>query len=84
MQPQPELEFERSPCPRCGAVDIDDANGKCRPSQDETGEYWCAGEFGDGGENDGYSIRPTAASLAALNEWCQLEGRRNWQQRNGK
>mgnify|MGYP003392964779 CR=1 FL=1 len=65
----PKVEYERAPCPRCGAVDMEDAGDKCRPSQDQTGEYWCSGEFGDGGDNDGYSIKPTAAYIAALDAW---------------
>ena len=75
-EPQPDLRYERAPCLRCGAVDVEDAGGKCKPRQDDTGEYNCAGEFGDGGDNDGYSIRPTATSLAELDAWIDREARR--------
>ncbi len=63
--PIPELKFTREPCHRCGAADMDEAETKCRPHTDQTGEYWCGAEFDD----DGYAIAPTAESLAAQDQW---------------
>lgn len=70
MKPQPALAFEPAPCPTCGAVDESQAETLCRPSQDQTGEYSCAGEFDDAGR----AVRPTAASLAALDAWYEQAG----------
>jgi hypothetical protein len=37
----------------------------CKPSTDDTGEVSCVGEF----NAQGFSIQPTAASLAAIDRW---------------
>jgi hypothetical protein len=71
--PMPEVLWEPAPCAQCGAVDMDDANAKCRPSTDDTGERYCAGEFND----DGISVQPTAASLVILNAWCAANADRS-------
>jgi hypothetical protein len=54
MNKAPELVMIPTPCPECGAIDMDEANEKCRPRTDETGERLCGGEFND----DGVSVRP--------------------------
>lgn len=64
--PMPAVEFEPRPCPSCGATTVYEAETLCRPSQDQTGEYDCAGEFDDAGR----AVRATAASLAAIDAWC--------------
>jgi hypothetical protein len=57
----PPLVYVPAPCPGCGAVNMDEANDKCRPTTDETGERSCSGEFND----DGVSVQPTKESLDA-------------------
>jgi hypothetical protein len=59
------LVYVPTPCPGCGAIDMDDANDKCRPSSDETGEVFCSGEF----DESGISVQPTAESLAEMDAW---------------
>lgn len=65
------LVFVPAPCPSCGAVDMDDANEKCRPSSDQTGERYCNGEFNDAG----FSVQPTPESIADLDRWCDEQAR---------
>lgn len=65
IEPRPEIVFERAPCPKCGALDEDQAGRLCQPSCDETGEYSCIGEF----DEMGCSVQPTEASLKALDDW---------------
>lgn len=64
-QPAPREQYERGPCPTCGALTEDEAGDKCTPNFDETGEAWCQGEF----DAEGFSVCVTAASVAAMDEW---------------
>lgn len=66
--PMPDLQFAPAPCPQCGAINEDEANDKCTQTQDQTGEYSCAGEFNDAGQ----SIQATEASLAAMDQWIDV------------
>jgi hypothetical protein len=69
MNKAPELVMIPTPCPECGAIDMDEANEKCRPRTDETGERLCGGEFND----DGVSVQPSPESLAAFDKhWADL------------
>ena len=69
--PEPKIEYERGPCPTCGARTEIEAMGRCTPSSDETGEYYCAA-----GEPDaqGFFTVPTAASEAANVAWWKAHG----------
>ena len=67
-EPMPEMQFEEVPCSKCGAITEKQAETTCRPRQDITGEYVCPGEF-----QNGRSVRPTAAGIAALDAWCTRE-----------
>lgn len=51
-----------APCPQCGAATEKEAGKICRQTSDQTGEYWCAGEF-----KGGVSVQPTPESVAAAN-----------------
>lgn len=66
-----ELEFERRPCPDCGAETDVEAETKCRPSRDATDEWVCAAEKTDA---EGFFIFPTAESLARYCDWFSSEG----------
>lgn len=68
-EPMPSYTWAAAPCPDCGALDMDEANEKCRPTSDETGERYCGGEFNDAG----ISVQPTAESLAAIDAWIARE-----------
>ncbi len=35
-------EFIPAPCPQCGARTIKEAEQKCRPTQSQCGDYYCA------------------------------------------
>lgn len=59
------LVFVPTPCLRCGARNEDEAGTMCRPSSDETGERYCAGEFDD----DGVSVQATPESIAEMDAW---------------
>ena len=59
------LVFVSAPCPRCGALNEDEANTKCRPVSDETGERYCGGEF----NKPGVSVQPTTESIAEMDAW---------------
>lgn len=60
--PMPSLVFSPAPCPCCGAINEDEASRKCKPSQDQSGEYECPGEF----NKEGRSIVASAESLAGM------------------
>lgn len=69
----PPLEYERAQCPVCQAETVEQAAARCQQQSDETGERWCKG----GMEDDGtHLIRPTLASLSAINAWCDREAER--------
>lgn len=58
------LRLVRKPCSKCRAANQATAATRCRPTQDETGEYSCpAGEHTD---DDGYFLEPSAASLREM------------------
>lgn len=63
--PMPSLVYTLAPCPGCGAVREEEAETKCRPSTDQTGERNCPGEF----DRDGNSIQPSKESLDAFDRW---------------
>lgn len=69
--PMPPLKYEAAPCPQCGACGEEEANELCQQVQDQTGEYYCDGEF----DANGVSIQPTAESLAAQERWYEEQGR---------
>ena len=62
---QAGLGFVPAPCPQCGARNEDEANGLCKQTQDQTGEYNCAGDFNE----QGISVQPTPESIAAMDAW---------------
>lgn len=57
-------QTKRSACPKCGAKNEKQAETKCRPSQDETGEYSCPGSDGMV-DAQGWFLGPTKAAEAA-------------------
>lgn len=59
-----ELRLVRKACPRCGAANEATASTRCRPVQDQTGEYDCPA--GDHTDADGYFLSPSAASLREM------------------
>lgn len=71
--PQPRPEYEPAPCPQCGALNATQAETMCKQTQDWTGEYTCDGEFNE----QGVSVAITAASLKALDDWCDRMGRKD-------
>ncbi len=69
-EPMPKIEYAPAPCPGCGARTFKEAETMCRPTSDETGERSCAGtDCPEPAPND-LLMFPTAASLAALDAWC--------------
>lgn len=62
---RPEIRYMNAPCPRCNARDIDEAGDMCRPTTDETGESYCAGQF----NKHGMSEVQTPDSIAQLEAW---------------
>lgn len=71
-EPMPEIRYKRGPCITCGARTERQAETKCQPTQDQTGEWSCAGDF----DVTGWSRVPTAESIRELDAWCDREGRR--------
>lgn len=66
-RPCPAPEYELAPCPKCGARTEGEAETACKPRPDVTDEYVCPGEF----NSDGWSVRTTAASQKAIDDWCE-------------
>jgi hypothetical protein len=64
----PPLRYERTPCHACGAATEAEAETKCRPSSDETGESWCGTDF----DAEGYAVSPTTESLQAQDAWIGI------------
>lgn len=62
---KPSLIYVRGPCINCGAVDEVEAETKCRPVTDQTGEWYCDADF----DAEGFSIIPTEESLKALDAY---------------
>lgn len=67
------LVFKRAPCSKCGAKTVTEAEKKCIPVQDQTGEYTCPGIDEDA---DGYFQSPTTASIKAMDQWIDAKARR--------
>src|SRR5262245_20749678 len=63
--PVPSLRFERAPCCTCGAASETEAETKCRPTSDESGEKHCGTDF----DGSGFAITATAASLDVMDAW---------------
>lgn len=57
-------QTKRSACPKCGARTEKQAETKCRPSQDETGEYSCPGSEATV-DAQGWFLGPTKAAEEA-------------------
>lgn len=70
-EPMPALIQERATCPLCGAATLEEAGTRCQQGSDETGEYYCKGGMDEDAE--GFLTRPTAASIKALDDWCDRE-----------
>lgn len=64
----PELKYQRAACHFCGAVTELEAETKCKPTTDETGERYCGSDF----DAEGFSVTPTQESLAAQNAWIDI------------
>lgn len=74
--PMPKLQYEHAPCPDCGAWSARDAENKCKATQGQDGDYHCAAT--DCKEDAaGNFLFPTAASVAALDQWYDAEGRKD-------
>lgn len=41
MTEKPPAEWIKGPCPDCGAVTLKEAETRCRPQSDQTGEVFC-------------------------------------------
>lgn len=65
----PQVRYTNGPCSGCGARDMDEADGLCRPTSDETGERYCSGRFNE----HGMSEIPTPESLAEIEAWCDKQ-----------
>lgn len=63
----PKQEKAHAPCVKCGAMTELEAETKCRPSQDMSGEYECPGDF----DEHGRSVVETQASIAAMAAWYE-------------
>lgn len=66
-------DYERAPCPTCGAVTVNEAALKCRPQQTQDGENFCAGDRND---EQGFLLQMTAAAIKRLDDWVTEEARR--------
>jgi hypothetical protein len=64
--PIPELKYVREPCHMCGAVTEGEAETKCKPKSDQTGERYCGCDTFDA---EGYALGPTLESMAAQESW---------------
>lgn len=71
-EPMPAMTYKRGPCIKCGARTEKQAETKCRPTQDMTGEWSCPGEFDD----KGWSKVPSPESIKAIDDWCDREAER--------
>lgn len=75
--------YKASRCPQCKARTHEEAEKLCRPQQDITGEYYCAGDesclnpFGVHWDNTGQACELVAADARAeakaLDDWCTAE-----------
>lgn len=62
------LVYVPAPCPQCGALTEEQAGKICQQTSDETGEYYCSGEF-----KNGLSVQPTPESIAEMNAWIDAQ-----------
>jgi hypothetical protein len=69
----PQLQYERAPCPKCGAATEIEAEEQCCQAKDFADEWSCPGEHQDA---DGFLVRATAASLEEFDLWCAKELRK--------
>lgn len=75
--------YKASRCPQCKARTHEEAEKLCRPQQDITGEYYCAGDesclnpFGVYWDKTGQACELVAADARAeakaLDDWCTAE-----------
>jgi hypothetical protein len=68
------LVWAPTACPKCGARTVDEAETRCRPTSDETGEYYCPG--GDREDEQGRILLPTPESVDAMDAWIAEEMKR--------
>jgi hypothetical protein len=69
----PQIQYERAPCPKCGATTEIEAEEQCCQAKDFADEWSCPGAHQDA---DGFLIRATAASLEEFDLWCAKELRK--------
>jgi hypothetical protein len=72
MSGMPSEKYKRGPCPTCGAVTEIEAEDKCQQTCDQSGEYYCAGQF----DKQGFSLVATPESVKAIDDWCSAEAKR--------
>lgn len=65
---EPSDEYERAPCERCGAATLDEAETRCQPWSDQSGEYYCAVPEDDV-DGEGFLLRPTSLFYERMNAW---------------
>lgn len=71
-------EYERAPCPWCGAHTEAEAAPLCKPVQTQSGDYHC-GQPEEDVDEAGYFVRPTPAALERLDAWVTAEAiREGW------
>jgi hypothetical protein len=58
------IRWVRKACEKCGASNERTAAGRCRPTQDQTGEYSCPA--GDAADAEGFFLAPSAASIRQI------------------
>jgi hypothetical protein len=76
MSGMPTLVCEPAPCPQCGATTAIEAEIKCTATQNQSGDYECAGNDCEE-DATGRFMFPTAASIAALDAWFHQQGMRD-------
>lgn len=72
MSERPEIIYQAGPCPVCAAHNAAEAEGRCKPSSDETGEYFCPTSDGSDWFKEGPGgafLFATPASIAAQDAW---------------
>ena len=73
--PNPARELKRSPCPRCGARTLNQAETRCRPQQDITGDYVCPSGDERDVDSNGYFRVETASFIEKMNAWYDAVGK---------
>lgn len=69
----PQIQYERAPCPKCGATTEIEAEEQCCQAKDFADEWSCPGAHQDA---DGFLVRATAASIEEFDLWCAKELRK--------